>query len=63
MNSLMVIVHASCTFHKDYFTFYNRDWNSNSGTNFGIAFGKYSVKLLSDIMVKIGILEISNMNF
>ena len=50
-------------FHKDYCTFYNRDWNSNSETNFDITCGKCSMKLLSDIVVKIGIIEISNMNF
>ena len=27
-------------FHRDYFTFYNRVWNGNLGTNFGITYGK-----------------------
>ena len=52
-----------CVFHKDYFTFYNRDWNSKSETNFGITCSKCSMKLLSDLIVKIGILEISSINF
>ena len=51
---------VSCIFLKYYFTFYNRDWNSNLGTNFGITCGKCSMKLLSDIVVEIGMLEISN---
>ena len=63
MNGLRIIVEASCIFHKDYFTFDNQDWNSNSGTNFGLTCSKCSMKLLSDIVVKIVILEISNMNF
>ena len=57
------MVDVSCIFHKDYFTFYNRDWNSNSETNFNITCGKCSMKLLSDIVIKFGIPEISNMNF
>ena len=52
-----------CVFHKDYFTFYNRDWNSNLETNFGITCSDCSMKLLSDLLFKIGILEISNINF
>ena len=63
MNGLRVIVEASCIFHKDYFTFYNRDWISNSGVNFGITYGKYSMKFLFDIVVEIRILEMLNMNF
>ena len=47
-------------FHKDYFTFYIRNWNSHLGTNLGITCDKYSMKLLSDIIVEVGILEISN---
>ena len=58
MSGLRIIVDACCIFHKDYFTFYNRDWDSNSRTNFGITCGKYSVKLLSDIVVEIEVLEI-----
>ena len=50
-------------FHKDYFTFYNRGWNSKLETNFGITYRKCSMKLLSDLIVKIGILEIWNINF
>ena len=50
-------------FHRNYFTFYNRDWNSNSQTNFGMTCGKYSMEFLSDIAVEIAILEISTMNF
>ena len=49
---------ASCIFQKNYFTFYDRDWNSNSGTNLGMTCGKCWMKLLSDIEVEIGILEI-----
>ena len=63
MNGLRKIVHASCTFHKDYFTCYTRDWNSNWGIYFGITCGKYSMELLSDFVVKIEIFEISSMNF
>ena len=48
MNGLRIIVDASYIFHKDCVTFYNRDWNSILGTNFGITCGKYSMKLLSD---------------
>ena len=58
-----VIVDASCIFPKVYFTFYNRVWNSNTGTNFRKICGKFSMKLLSDIVVKIRILKISNMSF
>ena len=58
MNRLRIIVDASCIFHKNYFIFYNRDWNSNSGTNFGMTCGKCSMKLLSDTAVEIEILEI-----
>ena len=54
---------VTCVFHKDYFKFYNRDWNSNSETNFGITYGKCLLKLLSNIIAKIGIIEISSMNF
>ena len=61
MNGLRIILDASCIFHKDYFTFYDRD--SNSGTDFGITYGQCSMKLLTDVVVKIGIHEISNMNF
>ena len=61
MKGLRVIVDASCIFHKDYI--YNRDWNSNLGTNFGINFGKCSKKLFSDIVVRNGIFEILNINF
>ena len=50
-------------FHKDYFTFYNRDWNSNLETNFGITYSDCSMKRLSDLVFKIGILGISQMNF
>ena len=60
MNGLRVIVDTSCIFHKDYFTFYNRDWNSNTRTNLGVACGKCSMNLLLDTVDKIGILEISN---
>ena len=59
MNGLRVIVQTSCIFGKDYFTFYNHDWNSNSETNFSITFGKCSMKRLSDSAVEIRILEIS----
>ena len=44
----MVIVHESCIFHEDYFTFYNRDWNSNLAIIFGITCGKCSMKLYND---------------
>ena len=57
------IVGASCIFHNKIFTFCNRDWNSHVGTNFGVPCGKCSIKLLSDIIVEIGILEISSMDF
>ena len=40
MNGLRVIVDASSIIHKYHFTFYNRDWNSNTGTSFGITCGK-----------------------
>ena len=60
---LKVIVDASCIFHKDYCTFYNQDWNSSWRSNFDITRGKCSMKFLSDIVVEIGILEISNINF
>ena len=63
MNGLSVIVDVSCIFHKDYFTFCKRDWKSNSVTTFGITCGKCSMKLLSDLVVEIGIPKISNMNF
>ena len=63
MNGLRIIVDTSCIFNKNYFTFYNRDWNSNMASNFGITCGKYSMKYLSDIVVEIRILEISNINF
>ena len=59
MNGLRIIVDANRMFHKDYFTFYNRDWNSNSEKNFGLNYGKCSMKILSDIVVEIGILETS----
>ena len=57
MNGLRIIVDACCIFHKDYFKFYNREWNSNSETNFGITCGKFSMKLLPDIAGQIGIPE------
>ena len=63
MNGLMITVKASCMFHKDYFTFYNQNWNLNLGTNFGKTYGTCSIKLLPDIIVKIRILEVSNINF
>ena len=63
MNDLRIIMDTSCIFHKDYFVFYNRDWNSNSGNNFGITCGKCSMKLLSDTVDEIGILETSNITF
>ena len=63
MNGLRITLDASCIFHKDYFAFYNQDWNLNSGINFGITSGKFLVKLLSGIVVEIRILELSNMNF
>ena len=63
MNGLRVIVDASFIIHNYYFTFYNRDWNSNTGTSFGITCGKSLMKLLSDIVVKIGTLEISSKSF
>ena len=63
MNGLRIILDGSCIFHKDYLTFYDRDWNSNSGTDFGITCGKCSMKRLTDVVIKIGIHEISNMNF
>ena len=56
------MVDVSCVFHKGYFAFYNRDWNSHLEINFGITCSKSSMKLLSDLAVKIGIFEISNMN-
>ena len=57
-----VTVGTSCVFHKKYFTFHNGDCNLNSRTNFVIACGKCSVKVLSDIVVEIATLEISNIN-
>ena len=63
MNGLRIIIDASCIFHKSYFTFYNRDWNSNSVTNFGTTCGKCSMKLLSDTAVEIGISEQSTGNY
>ena len=60
MNGLSTIVDASYIFHKDYVTFYNRDWNSISGTNFGITCGKYFIKIIFDIKIEIGIFKISN---
>ena len=60
MNGLRVIVDKSCIFHKDYFTVYNRDWNSNTKTNLGVAYDKCSMNLLLDTVDEIGILEISN---
>ena len=50
-------------FHTDYFTFYNRDWNLNLETNFGIKCSNWSMKISSDLVVKIRILEISNIHF
>ena len=62
-NDLRIITDVTCKyFDKDYFTFYNRDLNSKLETNFGITC-KCSMKLLSDLIVKIGILELSNINF
>ena len=63
MNGLIITVDASYIFHKDYFTFYNQDRNSNLGTNFGKTCGTCSRKLLPDLIVKIRILEMSNTNF
>ena len=63
MNGLIITVNTNYIFHKDYFTFYNQDWNSNLGTNFGKTCGTCSMKLLPDLIVKIRILEISNTNF
>ena len=57
-NDLRIIIDVTC-----YFKFYNRDWNLNLETNFGIACCNCSLKLLSDLVVKIGILEISNIHF
>ena len=62
MNGVTVIVDASCIYFIE-ITFYNRVWNGNLGTNFGITYGKWSMKLVSDIIAKIVILEILNMNF
>ena len=44
IDELGILVDVSCVFHNDYLTFYNRDWNSDSGTNFGIPC-KCSIKL------------------
>ena len=63
MNGLMITVKASRMFHNDYFTFYNQNWNLNLGSNFGKTYGTCSIKLLPDIILKIRILEISNINF
>ena len=54
---------TSFIFHKDYFAFYNRDWNSNTRTNCGMTCSICSMKFLSDMVLEIGILEISNMDF
>ena len=39
MNGVTVIVDASCIYFIE-ITFYNRVWNGNLGTNFGITYGK-----------------------
>ena len=46
MNGLRIVVDASCIFYKNYFKFFNRDWNSNSDTSFGTTCGKYLTKFL-----------------
>ena len=48
---------------KDYFTFRNQDWNSNLVINSGIISGICSMELSPDIVVKIRIFEVSNLNF
>ena len=63
MNGSMIIADVNCMFYKDYFTFYNQYLNSNLETNTGKTCGTCSMKLLPDIVVKIRILEISNLNF
>ena len=68
---IRTVVDITCVYFKDYFKFYNRDqfWRPiykqfiNSETNFGITCSNCSMKLLSDLVVKIGIIEISNINF
>ena len=59
MNGLRIIVDARCIFHKNYFEFYNRDWNSNLRTKFGMTCGKCFCRYC----VEIEITEISKMNF
>ena len=58
LSGLRIIVEVSGIFYKDYFTFYNRDWNLNSGTNFDMTCGKCLMKLFSDTELEIAILEI-----
>ena len=48
---------------KDYFTLHNQDWNSDLVINFGITCGICSMELSPDIVVKIRIFKVSNMNF
>ena len=50
---------VTCVFHRDYFAFYDRDWNLKSEINFGITCSKCLMKPLSDFILKIAILEIS----
>ena len=57
INDLRIIVDVDCEFHKDYFTFYNRDWNWNSETNFCITCGKYFIKIIFDTKIEIGVFE------
>ena len=47
MIGLRIIVDARCIFHNCYFTLYNRDWNSNSGTNFSMTCCKCSIYFFS----------------
>ena len=58
LSGLRIIVEVSGIFYKDYFTFYNRDWNLNSGTNFDMTCSKCLMKLFSDTELEIAILEI-----
>ena len=58
LSGLRIIVEVSGIFYKDYFTFYNRDWNLNSGTNFDMTYSKCLMKLFSDTELEIAILEI-----
>ena len=61
-NDLKIIIKVTCAYFIK-ITFYNRDWNSKSETSFGITCSKCSMKLLSDVIIEIGILEISSINF